>query len=276
MRLLIVLAGVLLLAACQKDKPEPVAEQLEFIHIAHTRTGDNAVFLDDLQRINFQQFDLRLLGGDLAAHTSADEATMDSLDRFFDFRNPNTLWTLGNHDYDDLALVETYTERPTFFAHHFKGISFVVLDSQDSLSNITAAQIELIKAVLDTMESSSHLVLLTHKLIWLQDEGELAAQINDIANGEAGSCFYCTNPNNFYQEVYPLLVSARQHGVEIYCIAGDVGFKTKTYYHQTAEGIHFLASGLNGSDPDNQVLLFEYDEETQVLDWVFARLSQIQ
>lgn len=275
MKHLLVPVFTLLLLGCQKDHLRPAPETLELIHIAHTRTGDNAIFLDDLATIPFEKFAIRMLGGDLAAHTSNDVETMDSLDHFFNFSDYNTLWSLGNHDYDDLSLVQSFTGRPNFYSHHFKGITFLVLDTQEDYSKFTAPQVDLIRTVIDTLSNTSHLILLTHKLAWLQDDGELAAQINEIANGKAGDCFYCTNPNNFYQDVYPLLLEAKNKEVEIYCVAGDLGFKTSSFYHQTAEGIHFLASGLNGDDPNNQVILFDYNATDRLLQWEFVFLDQI-
>ncbi len=270
-----------LVTACQDDEEAvivPIVPQTEFeiLHIAHTRMANNVVFNPDINRVDFSQYDLRLLGGDLAYTTTTDYETIDSLDRIFDFSSPATLWALGNHDYDDLDLVTEFTKRPAYYTHHQNEITYLVLDTQDSLSSFVGEQLEMINNVADTISESEVLIVLTHKLIWLLDDGELEANIDSIPNGVPGACFYCLNPNNFYDAVYPRLKEVKEKGIEVICLAGDLGRYTPTFEHETADGIHFLASGMELDEPGNTVLLFNYNSEKDELDWEFKLIEDLE
>lgn len=258
--------------ACNKEPLEQNTKET-FIHLSHFRMTENHQFNSQLSTIDFKVYDLRLLGGDLALDTSGDPAVMDTLDRWFDLKSEQTLWALGNHDYNDLNRVESYTNRPPVYTYTYKSICFLVLDTQDDYSNYSGEQLALIKTVLDTLEDSEYLFLLHHKLNWLYGHPDLEAQIDDLANGRFGDCFYCTNPNNFYQEIYPMLKGLADEGTEIYCVGGDLGYHTKTFYFSPDENIHFLASGMNGLDEDNAVIIFEYDPISHKLDWSFQKLD---
>ena len=59
------------------------------------------------------------------------------------------------------------------------------------------------RAVLDTVQESKQVFVLTHKMIWMADNGPLQAMIDSVSNGYYGSCFFCVNPNNFYTDIYP-------------------------------------------------------------------------
>jgi hypothetical protein len=267
-----------MLSACQSKNiiaPNNNAESLNYLFISHIRTYTNPSMLTELDNIDFTKFDMRWLGGDLANSTSADNETMDHLDAYFDFADPNTLWALGNHDYTDLALIEEYIERPTFYAYHSDGITFIVLDTQDSLSNIVGEQLELFNHVMDTLEMSSHLVILSHKLFWMYGHPDLEDQINFISNGSLGSCFHCINPNNFYEDLYPRLIEARKGGIEVICLAGDIGFKTNGFSYLSDEGITFLASGVSYLQALNFALLFRHNIEEKILSWEFRLLSEL-
>jgi len=150
-----------------------------------------------------------------------------------------------------------------------------VLDTQDNYSNIEGAQLALFNSVMDTLSESSHLVILHHKLIWLYDHPYFQSQINSISNGEFGSCFYCLNPNNFYTDLYPRLVTAEQNGIEVICVGGDIGAFTNTFEHTTSEGIDFLASGLLYGSNTNMALVFTHYLKRDSLAWEYRLTSEL-
>ncbi|MEO0775171.1 MAG: hypothetical protein AAF146_01335 [Bacteroidota bacterium] len=270
---------LLLLFACASDddgmEPLPPSTPTQrILHLGHTRMTSNADFNPALARINYDAYDLLLLGGDLAPNSSIDRPTMDSLEALFQLSNPRTLLALGNHDYDDLDLVTEYTGRPAFYTQHEGGITFLVLDTQDSLSSMVGEQLALIRRVTDTITESSHLVLLHHKLVWMYGNEDLEGQIVATANGQLGDCFHCINPNNFYETVYPLLVAVRQRGVEVLCIGGDLGFRTKTFDYLSPEGIRLMGSGMDLDAADNPALLFSY--ENRELTYEFLPLDALE
>jgi len=260
-----------LLTACTST------EKAAYLHIPHTRTNKNIEVLDAVKNLNYNKYDMLWLGGDMAIHTSEDDATMQLMNELFDLESPNTLWSLGNHDNTDLDRVQRFTQRPAYYTHHHhNGITFLVLDTQDSLSNIVGEQQAMVNSVVDTIQMSSHLVILHHKLIWMLGHPELEARIPDVTNGGTGeTCVQCINPNNFYTEIYPKLMEVKKRGVEVLCIGGDIGFKAKEFEYQTKENIHFLASGIADDTLVNKVLVFEHDLNNKKLTWTFKDIKEL-
>ncbi|MDA7762420.1 hypothetical protein N8927_04450 [Crocinitomicaceae bacterium] len=276
LKILLILLFLSILS-CNKDEMiEPVINKSKYyLHLSHTRTNSNPLMDTEAENLDFSNYEVLLLGGDLAYLTSADNITMNRVDSIFNVGNANTLWSLGNHDYTDLTKVEQYTNRPPYYSAHKDGITFVVLDTQDSLSNIVGSQKEYLMGILDTVQESTHLILLHHKLIWMYDDILLEPQISSVSNGPLDSCFYCINPNNFNSEIYPELVEVQSRGIEILCIGGDIGFNANEFEHITPDGIYFLASGINNNSADNKALLFIHDIANQSLEWEFRLLSDL-
>lgn len=273
----IVALSSLFFLSCPKDEilKLPTHKVKSYLHLSHTRTN-NDPFMDSIvEKIDYNRFDMLWLGGDLAQLTSVDDSTMTHIDSIFDLGNANTLWSLGNHDYADLNRVEQYTNRGPYYAINQNGITIIVLDTQDSLSNIIGPQKEFLMSVLDTVQNSTHLILLHHKLIWMYDNMYLEPQIPTISNGGLGSCFYCVNPNNFNSEIYPKLVEIKQNGIEVICIGGDIGFHTDEFEYRTPEGINFLASGIEFGEEKNKALLFQHDLTNNYLTWTFELLTEL-
>ncbi|MGK0389062.1 MAG: hypothetical protein ACI94Y_001798 [Maribacter sp.] len=273
-QIFILLSLLIIGIGCKENKPLiEEKDDLQMIHISHTRGADNSVD-SVIGAIDYSSYDLRLLGGDLANFTSVDALTIASWDDVFDFGDPKTLWALGNHDYTNVSLVSEYTGREPFYSYHKEGITFLVLDTQEGLSNINGEQLDFINNVVDTISDSKYLILLHHKLIWMYGHPELEPMIGGVANGVFGNCFACTNPNNFYQEVYPLLVEVENKGIEVICIGGDIGFHIKKFEYLTTDGVQYLASGCNLIGEDS-VLVFDYFVDEKELDWRFRGLSEL-
>ncbi len=276
---------LVLCISCKKDgelvidkNQEPninLTDERQYLHLSHTRLAANPNMDGTVESIDYKKYDMLWLGGDLAAETSYDNTTMLHVDSIFDLENQNTLWALGNHDYSNLLLVQAYTHRPKYYSYYKNGITFIVLDTQDSLSNITGAQKVFFNSVVDTLDRSSHLVILHHKLIWMHANPVLENQISSVSNGGFGGCFYCLNPNNFYTDLYPKLVSLETNGIEVLCIGGDIGFIAKEFEYKTPEGIDFLASGISSGELGNKSLLFHHDLKTGKLSWEFKLISSL-
>ena len=247
------------------------------MHIAHTRTGSNPWMDGVAESIAYSNFDMLWLGGDLAWSTSTDDLTMMHADSIFNLSDENTLWALGNHDYADLQRISTFTGRQAYYAYYKNNITFLVLDTQDSLSNISGQQKELVRNITDTISASSHLIILHHKLIWMYGNTYLQPQIPYISNAGLGdsACFSCIHKNNFYSDIYPHLLQVEERGVEVICIAGDIGFRTNQFEYLTPEGIQFLASGIEAGKPGNQALLFHHDVAGGELTWEYILLSEL-
>lgn len=272
-RILFLLWIVISFVACQNENMiAESSESYQFLHLSHTRLDDNAS-IDET--VDFDQYDVLMLGGDLAQVTSADAETMNSLDVLFDFSEPSTLWSLGNHDYSNLELIEAYTGRLPYYSYHHRGVTFLVLDTQAELSQINGGQLDFFNSVTDTIVESSYLILMTHKLFWMPGNKDLESEIADVANGPLGSCDYCTNPSNFYEDIYPKLVELEGRGVEVICVGGDIGSQVNQFSFETEEGIDFLASGIESGDNGNRALVFGFNPVNRLLKWHFVKLEEI-
>ncbi len=90
------LVGLLLVCSgCDKENDQTLkAGQILFLgHIYQPGTEDR---IDGrIEAVAFDQFDVRLLGGDLCVETTKDPATLAYLDDLFDLSDPNTHWSLG-------------------------------------------------------------------------------------------------------------------------------------------------------------------------------------
>lgn len=275
---LVLIILLMAVVSCEKvNSITPTEEKVfSYLHISHTRTDANPNMVSNIEEINYEKFDMLLLGGDLATLTSIDDETISHVDSVFNLGSPNTLWALGNHDYSNLDRVNKFTKRQAFYSIHKNGLTFIVLDTQDSLTNIVGLQRELFNSIVDTINESSHLILLHHKLFWMFGNQYLQPQIENVSNAPLGDCFYCINPNNFYSEIYPKLVEVKERGIEVICIGGDIGFKDKEFEYITDEGIYFLASGCKWTDSDNKALLLKHDLEKNKLQWEFKLLSELK
>jgi len=107
----------------------------------------------------------------------------------------------------------------------------------------------------------------------MRDNSELEPIADSISNGPLGDCSYCINSNNFYDDIYPLLINVKQRGIEVVCIAGDIGKKVSEFEYITGDGIYFLASGINGENGNNKVLVFEYDDSSRKLEWNYEKFN---
>jgi hypothetical protein len=280
-KLLLSVFIIISISACQK---ESVIEDItyvnnnvvkKYLHISHTRLNSNPGMVDTVSGVDYKKFDMLWLGGDLTHLTSSDYANMDKVDDVFNLSNNTTLWSLGNHDYTNISMIEEYTERPAFYAYYQNGITFLVLDTQDSLSSMVSDQLKLLTEVTDTISVSSHLIILHHKLIWMSGNEELEPQISTVSNAQLGSCFYCINPNNFYSDVYPNLIAVKQRGINVICIAGDIGNKVKEFEYLTPEGVYFIASGMSYQHQENKGLVFTHNVTTNVVDWAYKRIGEL-
>jgi len=248
-----------------------------YLHISHSRTQANPKMDSIAELVNYCNFDMLLLGGDLAWETSMDQLTLDHVDSVYSLSDPNTLWTFGNHDIDDVPAALNRTERNSYYAYYKNGITFLVLNTQDDFSNISGGQLTLLQEVADTISSSSHLIILHHKLIWLNDNGVLQAGVDTISNGPMGatSCTYCLHENNFYSVVYPILKEVSNKGTEVICLGGDLGFHQKTYDHLTDDNILFIASGIKSSQENNIGIVFTHNMNEKELTWEYKELSEL-
>jgi len=263
--------AIVLCSQCQKSIADPNIKN--YIHVAHTRIFDtvNQVIDPRMEKINYGQFDMILLGGDICEETSKEKSTLDYLERIFDLDAPTTLWALGNHDNANLKLVEQATKRPKSFTTHQNGITFVILYTQEEVDwkcTITGEQLSMLQQVADTIQESSHLIIMTHKLIWIKDHPDMKAHQGDKAYN--WSCNYMITRNGWQTEIVPLLQKVEKRGIEVIALAGDIGNNVSAFAVHAEDGIDYLASGTNPVKEGIQFLHFRHNLEKKELKWRFV------
>ena len=151
-------------------------------------------------------------------------------------------------------------------------VAFLTLNSQDSLSSIVGKQQEFFNKVLDTI-SSQKIVILSHKLIFMNQHPVMDDLINKVCNGKKGNCYYCHNPNNFQEEIYAKLVELAEKGRQLIWVGGDLGQKTSKFEYIDDHGIVFLGNGIWFERPDNYILLFQ--NRKQNLEYKFISVDTL-
>jgi hypothetical protein len=219
------------------------------------------------------------LGGDVSSEAMLDYSTMQYIDSLFNLGNPETHWTLGNHDArnGNWEWYEELTGRRTYYAYSSYGITRIVLNTNLVPTNCEDIEDEfnIISNVCDTIQESRYLILLMHHGLWrdvpgLPPPGTYAQ--SDLRYWNAN----CDSVNtNFVQVIYPKLLEVKQRGIEVICVMGDMGAGPKKFQMDSDDGIHFLGCGLYHNEPDNNVLIFNYDIETRHLDYGFHNLDSL-
>jgi hypothetical protein len=100
----------------------------------------------------------------------------------------------------------------------------------------------------------------------------LESQIDSVSNGHYGDCSYCIQSNNFYTDIYPRLVKLSSKDINVFCVAGDVGFKTSKVEYITDDEIIFLATGMSSSLVSNSYLEFTNDLISKNISYSFINL----
>lgn len=236
---------------------------------------------------NIDQF---WLGGDMCSETTHREENLDYLDDLFDLGSPNTHWTLGNHDVrnGNIEWITERTQRPTSYVTHSNGITLIVMDNHylqpngDYDTTKVQAQYQMIKNVCDTIQASSHLIVLSHFITWRHVPNIETPE--KYANSDWSWMFFHLEPNEIYaKSVYPLLQKAKSKNVEVICVAGDMGQKAISYEGVSADSIHFLGSGIVSNTVYNQqfstydmvdkVLVLTHDLDQKTITWDFESIE---
>ena len=119
-----------------------------------------------LETFDFSEFDGIWLGGDVCSEAMLNYSTVAYIDGIFNLGNPETHWSLGNHDARQLnwEWCEEFTNRKTYYTYASNGITRIVINSNLVPTNceMLDEQFDIINAVCDTINMSSNLILLIH------------------------------------------------------------------------------------------------------------------
>lgn len=297
--LLLSLTGLL---ACKGDMELlelPIEQKSAYIFLGHTYKKSNRID-PRLETIDYRAYKGIWLGGDLCSETTRERATLDYLDAIFDLDSEDTHWAVGNHDVrnGNLDWITSATGRELFHANTKDGITIATFDTnvghtpgRDATCEYREKQANFLLNLVDTLQASSHLILLTHWVVWGEVEPNIPCDI--LANNcISGFQFLCGDgASRFPPFLYDKLVALEERGIEVMVVSGDGGVYTKQFHHATKEGVDFFISGLFSTlDRDNpptyavgppvnlnpdSVLIFNHSIEEQRLDWQFVNLDEL-
>ncbi len=248
------------------------ADTIQYLFMGHPRDDDreHQHVLKTVEKLDYSKYDLLLLGGDLTWNTSALISTLEYCDTIFNLSDPNTHLAIGNHDINNITRLLSFTQKDRFYCFTRNNLTFIVLDTELFTPDISGSQLDLIKAVADTIQNSDYLVLIHHRILWMADNPDLAHLKDSVAASTRN-----LSSSNFFDEVYPELQKVKNKGIPVYCIAGD---RTDINIEYSVEdSIKMIASGMVGTFPDENnyaVVLTQYTQE-HLLDYEFVPLSEM-
>ena len=252
---------------------------LKFIFIPHPRSEDreNLSVNPDIAKIDFSMYDVLLLGGDLTFDTDNSSATLAHCDSVFDLGNPNTLWSLGNHDVQSghRQLIKDFTGRDSYYSYTRDGITFLVLDTEldangSSSTFITGDQLQMVQNVCDSIMDSRYLILLHHRLMWMINNDDFKDRLTDsIALSSR-----LLDTTNFYSDIYPLLQNVKNKGIQVLVFGGDRSDFNVEYNPE--DSITFYAAALSVDVPDSlkNVIVLNYNLSNKLINIEFVPLFE--
>ena len=252
---------------------------LKFIFIPHPRSEDreNLSVNPDIAKIDFSMYDVLLLGGDLTFDTDNSSATLAHCDSVFDLGNPNTLWSLGNHDVQSghRQLIKDFTGRDSYYSYTRDGITFLVLDTEldangSSSTFITGDQLQMVQNVCDSIKDSRYLILLHHRLMWMINNDDFKDRLTDsIALSSR-----LLDTTNFYSDIYPLLQNVKNKGIQVLVFGGDRSDFNVEYNPE--DSITFYAAALSVDVPDSlkNVIVLNYNLSNKLINIEFVPLFE--
>ena len=297
----------MVLVSCQMDDDNSTKNPnsvKQFLVLGHTYqwAADGTKIDLRLEGLDYSSYNGIWLGGDLCSETTQKESTLDYLDDIFDLRNPETLWTLGNHDIrnGNLDFIKNKTHRDLYYSHKIDSVDILVINSvvshpaisdQCEERKVHADYIhDFLDACLQNPKDLKYLLVFSHITIWADIEPYLE-NIEKIGN-QAGKYvdFYCEKSSTFKKEYAPKIFELAEKGVQLIFIAGDGGQYRKTFHHYSSKGIHYYCTGINNSvwatenlekiaeyntDPDS-VLIMNYETSNDSLWGQFVPLSDLE
>ena len=234
-----------------------------YLFVGHTYDG--YTYDHRLSQINIKNYDGIFLGGDILSEASLDRNFLANLDSLVDLSNPMTLWALGNHDSrnGNWDWISQYTKRKTYSAHYEDNSVFIALNTNIVPYDCEEMedQFSMIQNVCDSIETAQNLFIVMHHVIWAHVPGLKPAWQVGHVNPQYWMA-NCDSANaHFYNVVYPLLVEVKNRGIQVFCIAGDMGSGDKKKDNElSTDSIHFMGCGLYHYSPNDEMLIFDNDQ----------------
>jgi hypothetical protein len=241
-----------------------------FIFVPHVRSEDatNQTVNAGIAKIDFTKYSLKMLGGDLTPQTSKSRTTMKYLDSLFDLKNPNTLWSLGNHDLEsgDSNLIKEFTGRQLFYSYARDGITFLVLNTEASAEEFTrtwikSPQLDTVKAVCERVTSADtkFFIVLHSRYMWMINNTYFTQSMKDSIAASSKSM----DTTNWYTDIAPQLKKVQAKGIQVLVFGGDKSQINVTY---TKDSITYYAARMENTFTDsvNNVIILTYVKNTSI------------
>lgn len=253
---------------------------VKYVFLGHTAQSGSPNNIDyRAEALDYSIYDGVWLGGDVCTTTLLEYSTIHYLDNLFDLDNPETHWTMGNHDWR-IGNIEWYkeiTKRDTYYAYSSNNITRIVINTNLVPTNceLLDDQFEMINNVCDTITNSKYLILIPHHGLWRGVE-PLPAPINV---GHSDLVYWNSNcydvNSSFVNSIYPRLVEVQNKGIQVIYLYGDMGGQRKKFDMTSNEGIQFIGCGLHSNNPEDNILIFTYDIDSQYLSHQFHNLDSL-
>lgn len=165
-------------------EPNDGSEEFKFV-VVTDRTGDHreGVFRDAMARINLLEPAFVVSVGDLIEGYTEDRtrlaAEWDEMEGFIDELRMPFFYAAGNHDISNAVMAEVWRERlgPSYYHFRYKGVSFVVLNSElfTSVANpgepvggpdTQAEQMAFVERVLAENADARWTIVVVHQPLW--------------------------------------------------------------------------------------------------------------
>ncbi len=253
---------------------------VEYIFLGHTAQSGAPNNIDfRAEALDYSKYEGVWHGGDICTTTLLEYSTIQYLDNIFGLSNPESHWSMGNHDWR-IGNIEWYkeiTNRNTYYAYCSNSITRIVINTNIVPTNCEMLddQYEMISNVCDTISESGYLVLIPHHGLWRGVQNIPAP----ISVGHSDLVYWNSNcydvNSTFVNTIYPKLVDAQNRGVQVIYLYGDMGAQRKKFDATTDDGIHFLGCGLHSNEPEDNVLIFRYDQDLKELGYQFHNLDSL-
>lgn len=291
MRFTLVLMFVLLTANGMRENLHAQTTK-QYLFTGHTYDRSSLGFKVDKRLIDLDKsgLDRIWLGGDICSEAMLNYSTIVFIDSLFNIGAPGNHYALGNHDTrnGNIDWYRELTGRETYYTYVEDGLTTILMNTCIVPSDCEHLdkQFRMIENVCDTIQNSSHLILIMHHALCSNTPGIPTPSAWSHSNFLYwnANCFYREN-NSFSGAIYPMLLEVLSRGIEVICLIGDIGGNGKLINKQSTDGIYFLGCGLDNSrytDPDelalqpkDLLLIFEHDIEKRELSWSFQDLDSL-
>jgi hypothetical protein len=254
---------------------------LKFIFIPHPRSEEmiKQSVNPGIAKIDFTKFAIKMLGGDITYSTSKNRAALSYCDSLFDLKNPNTLWSFGNHDVEsgNRALIKEFTGRDSYYSYCRDGITFIILDTELNANGFSRTfikddQLQLVKNVCDTISDSRFLILLHSRYMWMINNDYFKSRLTDSIAASSRSM----DTTNFYADIYPLLKKVKSRGIQVMVFGGDKSKINITYTPEDSITFYAARMANDFSDSANNVIVLDYDGQDKTINCNYVSLAKIE